>query len=470
MMFGEDENIDGAVKISGLMMVALYDYNARSHHELSLKKGVRLQFLDEHDGVWVKVRLTANGKEGYVPKAYIAPISAPDSQDWFFGEIPRRYAEQLLLDPVNQKGAFLVRLANQATHKYSLSLKDFSVLRGTFIIKHYRIREDDQGNVFMADSQLFSSIHELVEAYSYMSYGLTCTLAQPCKKPAPALPVISWETTDNWEVDRNKIKLHKLLGEGYFGQVWYGLYDDEHEVAVKTLKQDTMTRDAFMKEATVMKTLSHKNIISLYAVCTLQEPIYIITEFMKEGALLSVLKDDEKRETLDVNHLVYISSQIACGMAYLEMKSLVHRDLAARNVLVSDGLLCKIADFGMARNIEGEYTVQTISKFPVKWTAPEVLLYNKFTIKSDVWSFGILLYEIFTYGAIPYPGMTNAQVAQTIPTGYRMPKPTISFCPDPIYEMMHTAWEAEPFKRPTFEHLDNALAHLEITGHTSEYH
>ncbi len=159
----------------------------------------------------------------------------------------------------------------------------------------------------------------------------------------------------------------------------------------------------FLAEAQIMKKLSHPKLIKLYAVCTLEEPIYIITELMKHGSLLDFLQG--KGKGLALPPLIDMAAQIASGMAYLESQNYIHRDLAARNVLVGENNIVKIADFGLARLIrEEEYQARVGARFPIKWTAPEAASYSKFSVKSDVWSFGILLTELVTYGRIPYPG------------------------------------------------------------------
>ncbi|XP_016309265.1 proto-oncogene tyrosine-protein kinase LCK-like [Sinocyclocheilus anshuiensis] len=148
--------------------------------------------------------------------------------------------------------------------------------------------------------------------------------------------------------------------------------------------------------------------------------------------------------------------QVADGMAYIEQKNYIHRDLRAANILVSDELICKIADFGLARLIENnEYTAREGAKFPIKWTAPEAINYGTFSIKSDVWSFGVLLTEIVTYGRIPYPGMTNPEVIANLERGYRMPCP--DNCPEDLYNIMKHCWTENPDNRPTFEYLRSVL-------------
>ncbi len=165
----------------------------------------------------------------------------------------------------------------------------------------------------------------------------------------------------------------------------------------------TMDPKDFLAEAQIMKKLRHSKLIQLYAVCTAEEPIYIITELMKNGSLLEFLQG--KGRNLKLPQLIDMAAQIASGMAYLESQNYIHRDLAARNVLVGENNIVKIADFGLARIIkEDEYEARVGARFPIKWTAPEAANYSKFSIKSDVWSFGILLTELITYGRIPYPG------------------------------------------------------------------
>ena len=364
---------------------------------------------------------------------------------WFLGKIKRVDAEKQLMMNFNQYGSFLVRDSETTPGDFSLSIRDNERVR------HYRIRRMDNGGFFVTRRATFNNIQELVAYYQQQADGLCCQLLYPCLlTEKPQTVGLSKQANEEWEIDRQQIRLLRKLGAGQFGEVWEGLWNNTTAVAVKTLKPGTMSPSEFLQEAALMKSLRHPKLIQLYAVCTREEPIYIVTELMKHGSLLEYLRGEGR--SLKLPQLVDMSAQVAAGMAYLEEQNYIHRDLAARNILVGEHLICKVADFGLARVIDEDiYEAHTGAKFPIKWTAPEAAMYNRFTIKSDVWSFGIVLYEIITYGRFPYPGMTNAQVLEALQQGYRMPRPM--GCPDKLYDIMLDCWREEPANRPTFETL-----------------
>lgn len=442
------------------IFVALYDYDARTDEDLSFRKGEHLEILNDTQGDWWFARSKATKQEGYIPSNYVAKLKSIEAEPWYFGRIKRIEAEKKLLLPENEHGAFLIRDSESRRNDYSLSVRDGDT------VKHYRIRQLDDGGFFIARRTTFRTLQELVEHYSNDADGLCVNLRKPCiqiEKPVTA--GLSHNTRDQWEIDRSSLKFVRKLGHGQFGEVWEGLWNNTTPVAIKTLKPGTMDPKDFLAEAQIMKKLRHCKLIQLYAVCTLEEPIYIITELMKNGSLLEYLQG--KGRGLKLNSLIDMAAQIAAGMAFLESQNYIHRDLAARNVLVADNNIVKIADFGLARLIkEDEYEARVGARFPIKWTAPEAANYSKFSIKSDVWSFGILLTELITYGRIPYPGMTNAEVLHQVEHGYRMPPPP--GCPATLYDIMVECWHKDPMKRPTFETLSWKLEDF-FTLDNSEY-
>ncbi|XP_075729862.1 tyrosine-protein kinase Src42A isoform X2 [Rhipicephalus microplus] len=444
------------------IFVALYDYDARTDEDLSFKKGEHLEILNDTQGDWWFARSKSTKQEGYIPSNYVAKLKSIEAEPWYFGKIKRIEAEKKLLLPENEHGAFLVRDSESRRNDFSLSVRDGDT------VKHYRIRQLDEGGFFIARRTTFRTLLELVDHYASEADGLCVNLRKPCVQvEKPMTSGLSHSTRDQWEIERSSLKFVRKLGQGQFGEVWEGLWNNTTPVAIKTLKPGTMDPKDFLAEAQIMKKLRHQKLVQLYAVCTLEEPIYIITELMKHGSLLEFLQG--KGRSLQLPQLIDMAAQIAAGMAYLEAQNYIHRDLAARNILVGDANVVKIADFGLARLIKGgqdEYEARVGARFPIKWTAPEAANYSKFSIKSDVWSFGILLTELVTYGRIPYPGMTNAEVLHQVEHGYRMPCPP--GCPPALYEIMLETWHKDPMKRPTFETLQWKLEDF-FTMEGSEY-
>lgn len=430
------------------VFIALYDYNTRTTEDLPFQKGEHLEIIDDTQGDWWFAESKATGMKGYIPSNYVAPLQSVEAEPWYFGKLRRADAEKKLMLPENEIGAFIIRDSESREKDFSLSIRDESS------VKHYRIRAlDDGSGFFIARKRTFSSLQKLVEHYSNDVDGLCVKLRAPCIMDKPDTNDLSYKTKDQWEIDRSSLTLLDKLGSGQFGQVYEGRWNGNIPVAVKTLKEGSMDPNDFLAEAQVMKELRHENLIKLYAVCTQQEPILIVTELMRNGCLLDYLKSKKGRE-LTIVTLVNMGEQIARGMAYLEEMRYVHRDLAARNILVGERNLVKIADFGLARLIkENDYEARIGTRFPIKWTAPEAAQYNKFTTKSDVWSFGILLTELVTYGRVPYPGLTNTEVLQQVEKGMRMTYESLPGCPKALYDIMMECWHKDPQKRLTFEAL-----------------
>ncbi|XP_037096111.1 tyrosine-protein kinase HCK [Syngnathus acus] len=439
--------------------IALYDYDAIHDGDLGFKKGDKLKILEE-SGEWWRAMSISTGQEGFIPSNYVGKDTL-EAEEWFFKGVSRRDAERQLLAPGNKVGSFLIRDSESNKGSFSLSVRDTDGPSGD-TVKHYKIRMLDNGGFYISPRITFSNLQDLVKHYKKQGDGLCQPLTNPCLSAKPEKP---WEK-DAWEIQRSSLKLEKRLGAGQFGDVWLATYNKHTKVAVKTMKPGSMSVEAFMAEANLMKTLQHDKLVRLHAVVTKEEPIYIITELMEKGSLLDFLKSDEGSR-VPLPKLIDFSAQIAEGMAFIEQRNYIHRDLRAANILVNKALVCKIADFGLARIIEdNEYTAREGARFPIKWTAPEAINYGCFTIKSDVWSFGILLTEIISYGRTPYPGMTNPEVIRSLEKGYRMQRQ--DSCPKELYDIMLECWKNKPDNRPTFDYLKSVLEDF-YTATESQY-
>ncbi|XP_040910748.1 ephrin type-A receptor 4-A-like isoform X4 [Toxotes jaculatrix] len=275
------------------------------------------------------------------------------------------------------------------------------------------------------------------------------------------------------EIDVSSIHIERVIGMGEFGEVCSGRLrvqgKREIYVAIKSLKagySDKQRRD-FLSEASIMGQFDHPNIIRLEGVVTRCKPLMIITEYMENGSLDAFLRKHDGQFT--VIQLVGMLRGIASGMKYLSDMSYVHRDLAARNILVNSNLVCKVSDFGLSRVLEDDpeaaYTTRATGtylspggKIPIRWTAPEAIAYRKFTTASDVWSYGIVMWEVVSYGERPYWDMNNQDVIKAIEEGYRLPAPMD--CPVVLHQLMLDCWERERAERPTFSQILNMLDKL----------
>merc|ERR1712176_1065033 len=276
-----------------------------------------------------------------------------------------------------------------------------------------------------------------------------------------------------WQKDRTKLVIKHILGEGNFGSVCLGIMPDVYfqgvssQVAVKTIKPARMDKQAiteFEKEVSIMTTLQHENIVNLVGLCTETMPLYIIMEYMENGPLNDFLmgKAPNKLEdtTLSTRDLLYMSLQPCKALEYLSNKNVVHRDISARNCLVGDKLSVKLADFGLSRGTavdDGKnYYKKDGGMVPVKWMAPEALNFGKYTSANDVWSFGVLMWEVFSFGAIPYLSHSNQQVIVFVNRGGRLEKP--DYCPQSVWEHICLCWTKAPEDRITIGGLVNMLS------------
>ncbi|CAL1536023.1 unnamed protein product [Lymnaea stagnalis] len=282
------------------------------------------------------------------------------------------------------------------------------------------------------------------------------------------------------EFPMHNIRFLQELGEGAFGKVYkgelVGLFSESSvsKVAIKTLKENALPKvqNDFRREVDLMSEMRHPNIVCLLGVSMKKEPMCMLFEYMAQGDLHEYLlshsphsdvtsaEDDSGTGTghiLEYTEMLHISTQIAAGMEYLASHHFVHRDLAARNILVADGLTVKISDFGLSRDIYSSdyYRVQSKSLLPVRWMPPEAILYGKFTTDSDVWAFGVVLWEIFSYGLQPYYGFSNQEVIEMIRSRQILACP--EECPARIYGLMVECWHEMPARRPAFREIHARL-------------
>ncbi|XP_043473036.1 focal adhesion kinase 1 isoform X5 [Leptopilina heterotoma] len=269
----------------------------------------------------------------------------------------------------------------------------------------------------------------------------------------------STPATRDYEIVRNHVELGEIIGEGQFGNVHKGSYKGRDgqtiAVAVKTCKVDAdlATAEKFLEEAYIMQQFEHPHIIRLIGVCS-EAPIWLVMELARLGEMRAYLQSNKHR--LDLATLLLYTFQLSTALSYLESKKFVHRDIAARNVLVSAHNCVKLADFGLSRWVEDQsYYTASKCKLPIKWMAPESINFRRFTTSSDVWMFGVCMWEILMLGVKPFQGVKNNEVIRKLENGERLALP--NHCPPRLYSLMSQCWSYEPSKRPTFKDIRETL-------------
>ncbi|XP_032692863.1 tyrosine-protein kinase Fes/Fps isoform X2 [Lontra canadensis] len=353
------------------------------------------------------------------PLQLVPEVQKPlHEQLWYHGAIPRAEVAELL----THSGDFLVR-ESQGKQEYVLSVLWDGQPR------HFIIQSTD--NLYRLEGDGFPSIPLLIDHLLHSQQPLT---------------------------KKSGIVLNRAVPKGNFGEVFSGrLRADNTLVAVKSCRE-TLPPDLkakFLQEARILKQYNHPNIVRLIGVCTQKQPIYIVMELVQGGDFLTFLRTEGSR--LRMKTLLQMVGDAAAGMEYLESKCCIHRDLAARNCLVTEKNVLKISDFGMSREeADGIYAASGgLRQVPVKWTAPEALNYGRYSSESDVWSFGILLWEAFSLGAPPYPNLSNQQTREFVEKGGRLPCPEL--CPDAVFRLMEQCWAYEPAQRPGFGAISQEL-------------
>ncbi|XP_052836357.1 tyrosine-protein kinase Fer isoform X3 [Drosophila gunungcola] len=357
-------------------------------------------------------------------------------EEWFHGVLPREEVVRLL----NNDGDFLVR----ETIRNEESQIVLSVCWNGH--KHFIVQTTGEGN-FRFEGPPFASIQELIMHQYHSELPVTVKSGAILRRPV---------CRERWELSNDDVVLLERIGRGNFGDVYKAkLKSTKLDVAVKTCRMtlpDEQKRK-FLQEGRILKQYDHPNIVKLIGICVQKQPIMIVMELVLGGSLLTYLRKNSNG--LSNRQQMGMCRDAAAGMRYLESKNCIHRDLAARNCLVDLEHSVKISDFGMSRE-EEEYIVSDgMKQIPVKWTAPEALNFGKYTSLCDVWSYGILMWEIFSKGDTPYSGMSNSRARERIDTGYRMPTPENT--PAEMYRLMLKCWAADAESRPHFDEIYNVV-------------
>ncbi|KAI1898400.1 hypothetical protein AGOR_G00071930 [Albula goreensis] len=441
-----------------MVVVAMHDFFPQGERDLSLHKDEEYIVTDASDPNWWTVQ-DRNGNQGFVPCSYIVEKSPNNLErfEWYNKDMTRAQAEQRLFKE-DKEGAFTVRNSRQAG-VYTVSV--FTKALGSNgennpRVKHYQIRETEEAKYYLAERYLFNSIPDLINYHQHNAAGLITRLRHPVSTGRDRAPRTAGFSSDKWEIDPGELTLAEELGSGQFGVVLLGHWRDL-KVAVKMVREGAMSEDEFKEEAQVMMKMSHSKLVQLHGVCTQRVPMCLVFEFMENGCLSDYLRGQKGTFTRET--LLGMCLDVCEGMSYLESANFIHRDLAARNCLVSENHVVKVSDFGMTRIVlDDQYTSSLGSKFPVKWSAPEVIQYSKFSSKSDVWSFGVLMWEVYNEGRMPYENRSNGEVVEALSAGMRLLKPKLA--PEAVYQLMEWSWKEKPEDRPSFGLLFHHLISL----------
>lgn len=391
-----------------------------------------------------KLIIKANKHDGY----FSLPVTKHYCQtpSFYFKNLNRNQSEALLAG--HENGVFLIR--NSVNFKGNLTLSFIN----NFEYEHYLIEKDRKSNVSINDDLWFTTVEKLIKHYQLnkenLSTVLTVGLSSNDLYIDPRLEMNIINVKD--------VKFHEFIGSGEFADV-RKVEINKKICAVKLFKDSENTIKDCLHEAEIMSSLNNESILKIYGI-SIQTRILIYSEYMVYGCLLEYLRS-RGRNLIEIIELIKHSYQVANGLEYLETKKIIHRDICAANILLSRYKSAKIGDFGSAISSSSnsnralnEYS----TKLRIKWTAPEALRGKNFSSKSDVWSFGILLWEIFSYGRTPYPRVPIDHIERYIMNGDRMKIP--DSCNPEMAQIISSCWKLKPNERPSFKNLKKIISYL----------
>ncbi|KAJ7319588.1 hypothetical protein JRQ81_019099 [Phrynocephalus forsythii] len=434
--------------------LALHNYEPRGNSGVHLVRNKKYWILKDEDPEWWQVGFLNPLSNNVIViakslhAANVIYVCFCFCCSWYAGNLFRAQAEQLLQQK-GKEGAFMVRNSSHVG-KYTVSVLSMVCKDKKGVVKHYHVHVNSANQFYLAENYCFNSLPKLIHYHQHNSAGMVTRLRHAVSAKANKVSSTAPLANGPWELKREDIVLEREIGTGQFGVVQVGKWKGKYNVAVKMIKEGSMSEDEFIEEAETMMKLNHPKLVKLYGVCTKLYPIYIVAEYMPNGCLLTYLKIHGK--ALHPFQLLEMCYQVCEAMAFLESHKFIHRDLAARNCLVDTDLTVKVSDFGMTRYVlDDQYVSSLGTKFPVKWSAPEVFHYSKFSSKSDVWAFGVLMWEVFTLGKQPYDLYDNMQVIEKVCSGYRLYRPQLAS--EAIYQIMYSCWHELPEERPSFHYL-----------------
>ncbi|XP_045158785.2 tyrosine-protein kinase STK-like [Mercenaria mercenaria] len=441
------------------IVTALFDFNHFSEDEISFKKEDQLKLRGETlsgNSDWCYAEHLTTDKKGYIPLAYVtADIRSMEAQVWWH-DLSREGAEVLLRMSNRPLGTYLVRPSDRGRMLVLSMLAPSKESRGERVA-HIQIKSHN-GQLFITLRRLFPDIFDLIHFYQCTAGDLPCKLEKPAPRPNPVV------YPRNLETERESVAIIKSVKIGEYGELFTGKLFNTFGVTIVT--KCKLAQDHFLAEAKTIYTFQQsRHFVRMLAVVIKPKPFMIILGETVRYTLQSYLQRD-RGSTITFKSLTKMAAEIADGMAFLETEKIVHRHLKAENVFVCGLNELKIVHPnlpGLMKASDNDEHIKGENEW--QWTAPEAIVdEDKFSTKSDVWSFGVLLYELITFGKIPYAGLVEEDTISRLQEGFRLPEPKggPELCPVAFYVTMLECWHRRPECRPTFDFLGEFLHYFDV--------